>query len=377
MRSVGIICEYNPLHKGHAYHIERAKEHGVVVCIMSGNFTQRGEAAVLPPVSRAGMALSAGADLVVELPFPYAASSARFFATAGVRAAAGLGCDALCFGCEEMDVATLKAKAVQMGREETVREDYREGIAAAHFEALGEKPLSNDILALEYARAVCEEFPDMALYPVRRLGNAYNDKQITTSYPSASALREILATGGDVSDYIPHDGVKIWQDALARYGVADVARLAPAMLARLRVAPLPKELADLGGGLVEHLAHAACEATTYESLCRAAATKRYTDGRIRRALLYLLAGVTYNDLEAPPAYLRLLAANARGREYLATTRKTRTVPVVTKQSDVTALGDVALRARELSAISDALYALTLEKPTLPATLAVTPPFMTE
>ena len=190
-------------------------------------------------------------------------------------------------------------------------------------------------------------------------------------------MREILANGGDVSEYIPHDGVKIWQDALERYGVADMARLAPAMLARLRVAPLPKDLADLGGGLVEHLARAACDATEYASLCRAAATKRYTDGRIRRALLYLLSGVTYKDLEAPPAYLRLLAANARGREYLAATRKTRTVPVVTKQSDIAALGDAALRARELSAISDALYALTFKKPTLPATLAVTPPFMME
>ena len=115
MQAVGIICEYNPFHAGHAYLLERAREHGVVVCLMSGEFVQRGEAAILTPHARAEMALAAGADLVLELPFPYAAGSARYFATAGVRALAGVGCKALTFGSETADGDAILAGARRLG----------------------------------------------------------------------------------------------------------------------------------------------------------------------------------------------------------------------------------------------------------------------
>ena len=147
------------------------------------------------------------------------------------------------------------------------------------------------------------------------------------------------------------------------------------MLARLRAGDLPEDIADGGGGLLSHLAKAAFRATDYASLCREAATKRYTNGRLRRVMLYLLAGVRRADLVAPPAYLRLLGANAQGREYLSDTRKTRTVPVVTKMSEISALGDVAARQCALEEISRALYALCLPEPTLPLVLAGIPPVM--
>jgi hypothetical protein len=136
-----------------------------------------------------------------------------------------------------------------------------------------------------------------------------------------------------------------------------------------------KDFGDLGGGLAERLVGAAWEATDYDSLCAAAATKRYTNGRIRRALLYLMAGVTRHDLLAPPAYLRLLGANEQGRAFLAQTRKSRTVPVVTKAADVKALGEAAARAQELERIAQGLYALCLPQPVLPAELAALPPKM--
>jgi hypothetical protein len=116
------------------------------------------------------------------------------------------------------------------------------------------------------------------------------------------------------------------------------------------------------------------QATDYRTLLSAAATKRYTDGRIRRALLALMAGVTQKDLTAPPSYLRLLAVNKRGREYLGETAKTRTVPVVTRPSEIAALGEGAARQRALSLVSDGLYALCLEKPLLPHTLQTATPY---
>ena len=379
MSVTGIICEYNPLHGGHVYQLQRAREAGgeVIVCLMSGNFVQRGEAAVLPPIPRAGMALAAGADLVLELPFPFAAGSARYFATAGVRALAGLGCDTLCFGSESAD-----RKALLEGAHRLLEVDSREGAApdmgdaAAHFAALGKAPAANDILALEYTRAILAEGLPMEIRPILREGARYSDATLGVGHPSATALRAALAREEDVTPFLPPVIGDMLQKALREQGgMADTARLGTALLARLRTRDLPMDIADCAGGLLAHLATAAEEATDYAQLCAAAATKRYTNGRIRRALLYLLAGVRREDLQAPPAYLRLLAANARGREYLGETRKTRTVAVTTKQADIAALGESAVRQRTLAAIADALYAICLPMPTRPAMLTGTPPVM--
>ena len=325
------------------------------------------------------MAVAAGADLVLELPFPYAASSARYFATAGVRALAGVGVQALTFGSECADLSLLESTA-RRTLEPSFAEAFAErtpdvGDAAAHFAALGDALPSNDILAVEYIRAILDEALPLRILPVKREGASYRDDLIGEGYPSATALRRALACGEDVSAYIPNDGAEIWQKAVREYGLADTARLGSALLALLRAGHVGEGIADCGGGLAAHLVRAAGEATDYASLCRAAATKRYTDGRIRRALLYLLAGVKREDLIAPPAYLRLLAANEKGREFLSETRKTRTVPVVTKQADVAALGESACRARTLSAVADGLFALCAEHPIPPAALSTVPPFM--
>ena len=381
MRAVGIICEYNPFHAGHAHLLERVRAAGAetVICLMSGNFVQRGEAAVLPPVARAEMALAAGADLVLKLPFPYAAASARYFATAGVRALARLGCDTLAFGSESADRAALLACAQQLNTPEVldrVKAAAPEtGDAAALFAALPSPPASNDILALEYTRAILDETLPMEIYPVLRVGSAYRAEELGGEFPSATALRAMLARGEEITAILPPVVRDIWDRARRERGIADISRLGGAMLSLLRSGRDLSGFADCGGGLSAHLARAAAEATDYASLCRAAATKRYTDGRIRRALLALLAGVTREDVAAPVAYLRLLGANEVGREFLSKTRKTRTVPVVTKQADIAALGEGAARARALAAVSDGLYALCLGGDTLPAELSTAPPVM--
>lgn len=386
MRHVGIICEYNPFHAGHGYLLSQVREAKTVICLMSGYFTQRGEAAVLPPAERAAMALAAGADLVLELPFPFAASSARYFATAGVTALQMLGADALAFGSESADLAALRCAATR-----TLEADFAKkvadgaknrGDAAVYFDALGDDLPPNDILAVEYVRAALSLGDSLSLYPVRRVGAGYHDTALTQAYPSATALRKKMGEGGDVALDLMPETAEIWKTGVERWGVADTARLGPALLALLRTARAKSPqtgaentIADCGGGLAERLMSAALEATDYASLCRAAATKKYTDGRIRRVLLYLLAGVTYGDLEAAPAYLRLLGANEKGREFLAKTRKTRTVPVVTKAADVAAIGESALRQRELSAVAEGLYALCLPGHVRPGDLSVVPPVL--
>lgn len=380
MQAVGIICEYNPFHAGHAYLLKRVRDKGTVICLMSGEFVQRGEAAVLPPHDRAKMALAAGADLVLELPFPYACGSARYFATAGVRALAGVGCGTLAFGSETANRDALLDGAKKLN-DATFVEDFEArtpdtGDAAAYFAALGDRPAANDILALEYTRAILEEGLPMEIFPVLREGAGYRDAELGAGFPSATALRQKLAEGADITPFLPPVIGDIWENALQECGgVADTARLGTALLARLRAGNLPEEIADCGGGLLAHLAKAAYRATNYGELCREAATKRYTNGRLRRAMLYLLAGVTRADLLAPPAYLRVLGANEQGRGYLAKTRKTRTVCVVTKNSELDLSDARVARQHALADICHALYALCMAEPTLPAALAGKPPVM--
>lgn len=380
MQTIGIICEYNPLHAGHAYLLDKARERGTVVCLMSGDFVQRGEAAILPPHVRAEMALAAGADLVLELPFPYACGSARYFATAGVRALAGVGCDTLTFGSETADREAILEGAERLNDAQfTADLDARTpetGDAAAHFAALGNTPAANDILALEYTRAILEERLPIQILPVLREGAGYNEAALDKGFPSATALRQKLDEGADITSFLPPVVGDIWENAVLELGgIADTTRLGTALLARLRAGNLPDDIADCGGGLLSHLAKAAQRATNYAELCREAATKRYTNGRLRRAMLYLLAGVKREDLLTSPAYLRVLGANEKGREYLAQTRKTRTVPVVTKNAELDLGNARVARQHALEDVCHALYALCLAQPTLPATLASKPPVM--
>lgn len=384
MKHVGIICEYNPFHTGHARLLGEVRGAKTVIALMSGDFTQRGEAAILPPVSRAAMAVACGADLVLELPFPFSASSARYFATAGVRALASLGIDTLAFGSETGDLARL----VEIGarapegdfRKSVANVSQKTGDAAAYFAALGDNFSSNDILAVEYLRAIRREAPHVTPFAVCREGAKYRETVLKNGeYPCATALRQALATGRDVAEHIPPEARGILADAIARYGIADTARLGTAMLALLRANGGENGafagIADCGGGLLGRLSGAAWQADSYGALCMKSATKRYTDGRIRRALLYLLSGVRQEDLAAHPVYLRLLAANARGREFLAKSAKLRTVHVVTKQSEVEGLGGCAARQRELARVAHGLYALCYEGTVTPHFLETEKPYL--
>lgn len=383
MKTVGIISEYDPLHRGHAYLFEQARAAGadLLIAVMSGDFTQRGEAAILPPMTRAAMAVEAGVDLVVELPFPFSAASARYFAETGVGITAALGADTLAFGTERGDLSALDAWAEKAAAlEKTGADEPAKATAAAHFDALGASPASNDILAVEYLRAIGKSGAKLAPFPVKRVGMGYRDAA-GAGFASATALRDMLRRGENVEPHLPPAAAPRFRAAIGE-GLFDTAKLGPAMLAFLRTAGGKVTenggvcpFAECGGGLFRHLCRAAENARDYASLCAAAATKHYTDGRIRRALLFALAGVTQKDLKTPPVYVRLLAANEKGLAYLAATRKTRALPVVTKPADAAALGEGAARQRELARRADGLFALCRPVPLLPAELQTQKPFL--
>ncbi len=375
MRIHGIICEYNPFHEGHAYLLTKAKSlGGAVVCVMSGNFVQRGDVAILDRYRRAKVAVMQGADLVLELPIPFSMASARYFASAGVEILNMIKANDMIFGSESADTAHLMALAERTLTSEFAAEMAQKaphmGGAAAYYATLGEEmPGSNDILALEYCRAVRRLACDIKPIAVKRMGDGFQEKSLGQSkFASATALRTALLAGArdELSSYMP-------KSSLALLGEAFDAGTAPASLTHAERAILAfwrlvsqdslAHIAGLGGGLGNRLRECAMHAGTIDELLRLAATKKYTDGAIRRGMLAAMLGVSYDDLDGGVAYTTVLAANEVGRALLSSLRK-QALPILTKPADVGILverfperAEKIRRAACLSARADALYTL--------------------
>ena len=205
MKLTSVICEYNPFHMGHAYQLSEMKKHGAVVAIMSGSFTQRGTPAILSKYERAKTAVLCGADLVLELPFPFSSARADLFGAAGVKILSSLGCvDEICFGSETGTIeplieaeARLSSSAFQNALEKTLSENrnisHRAAMTAAYRSLYGVDSAltgSNDILALSYLAALREQKSPLKPTTVKRIGEAYNGEGEGVS--SASSIREML-----------------------------------------------------------------------------------------------------------------------------------------------------------------------------------------
>ena len=342
MRIAGIIAEYNPFHNGHAWHIARTREAGcdrVVVC-MGGHFTQRGEAAMLSKWDRARMALACGADAVFELPALFAVRTADAFARGGVEILDGLGADALAFGSEIADMATLRALAALREHEpESVSAAVSEGLDAgmSHARAWGEAAASylglaaealnrpNALLAAEYLRALDGCHSRMTPLAIPRRGDYHDDTP--GAFASATAIRAAFARG---------------ETALALQGIPEAARpwaspdalhpMDDMLLYRLRQMT-PGEMAalpDMGEGLENRLYRLCREASGREALLDGLKCKRYTRARLSRMLTYALLGLDGDALKAVqrPAYARLVGIR-RGAEALLRELKARaTLPIV-------------------------------------------------
>ncbi len=375
MARFGIICEYNPLHGGHDYHLQCARAAGAdgTVCIMSGNFTQRAEPAMAHKYARAEAAICCGADLVIELPFPYCAGSAEFFACAGVAAADAFGCDALYFGSESGNIDRLKALAAA-SLSPNFKTQYdaliktNMGTAAAYAKALSQvageevSALSNDLLGLAYCKAILSGGYDVEPLCTRRVGADYNEKNLTEGYPSATALRKLWRERGldALRDYLPAPSFDALARANAKGELLDNGQAyGTALLAILRTMPAEQiEAAALcASGLGARIASAAQNATSLDELYALASHKSLPDAHVRRAVLYAVLGVTDHDLRATPAYFTVLAANESGRRMLADLRRTCPVPIVVKPADAP-----DCRQRALSDRADALYTLAMQQP---------------
>ena len=331
--NVGIVCEYNPFHLGHRKQIDSIREkfgaNTGIICAMSGNYVQRGHPAVFDKTIRAEAAIRCGADLVVELPVTTSLSSAEGFAAGGVAVLSRL-CDGLCFGAETADLRQLLGTAEALLSEDFPKLLRRELDTGRSFPAARQAALEkmglpgailespNNILAVEYCKAILRQSSPMQPLPIFREGS-YHAKEADFENPSATSLRIRLQNGLEISEYLPEPAGRVFAGApihtLEAGQRAVLSRLRTMEDAEFEVLPFGSE------GLWRKLMRESRTQATLEAIASAVKSKRYTRSRIDRMILCAFLGITAPMLEAEIPYVRVLAFNDRGREILSGTKK--------------------------------------------------------
>jgi predicted nucleotidyltransferase len=377
MNLTSVICEYNPFHMGHAYQLSEMKKGKAVVAVMSGSFTQRGTPAVLSKYERASIAVLCGADLVLELPFPFSSARADIFGAAGVKILSSLGCvDEICFGSETGEIAPLLEAEARLSSPEfqnalaqklaeTRNISHRAAMSAVYQKLYGADSAltgSNDILALSYLTALREQKSHIKPTTVKRIGETYNGEG--EGFSSATSIREMLKNGDfdAVKTAVPPKCAEILIKSAKNGEICDEERLFSlfALLARTRE-DLLLAIPDIPSELAFRMIKSAKNAKNAEEFLSLAETKLYSRSRIRRGMLYAAIGVKKEDFDKVP-YTTVLAANQTGREILSRIRKTAQIPIITKPADAVNFGEDVSRAFSLSARADSVWELLLPAP---------------
>jgi len=331
--TAGIICEYNPFHLGHRKQFGQIREalgqDTGIVCLMSGNYVQRGAPALFDKSRRAEAALRSGADLVLELPVTVSLSSAEGFAGGGVGIL-GKFCDYLAFGCETGNADSLNRMAEALlspAFPEKLKEELARGISfpAARQAALEKLSLEasllsmpNDILAVEYCKAILSQGSAIKPLPLCREGS-YHSLLPDRENPSAAFLRERIRLGESFLEYVPEEAA----DCFPLSEIYTLEAGERAVLAKLRMMEESDfEALPYGSeGLWRRLMHACRENGSLEEILTAAKSKRYTRSRLDRMVMCAYLGITREILAAPVPYIRVLGFREKGREILSRAKK--------------------------------------------------------
>ena len=358
MQAVGIIVEYNPFHNGHKWHLDEAKKQSgcpFVVGVMSGNFMQRGEPALFDKWKRAEMAIRGGVDLIIELPTVFAVRSAQYFATGGVRLLNSLGIIShICFGAEHADLTTLNRIAQSTEDPEVIKDLHVYLQSGNTYAAALGKSLQNNyhispdiitspnnILAVEYLRAIERFASQLIPLPVSRQQSQYRDTAITLPFASATAIRQALLHNMSITDEIgstiPLTTLTIINNILIdKRGPVTFNNLSNVILAQLRIASLEKleQIPSVSEGLHYKLRDSALQSANINQLFSLLKSKRYPYTRLQRIIIHSLLGTTKDQLahfdEDGPLYARVLAFNQQGRLLLKHINQHSTIPIITK-----------------------------------------------
>lgn len=352
MRAVGLITEYNPFHNGHLHHLReslRVSDTEVAVAVMSGQFLQRGQPALLDKWVRTEMALACGVDVVVELPLPFACNSAPHFADGAIALLAALGVSDLCFGSEAGVLGPLQrcagllreqGQALQAATTAALRcgvayPHARAAFAAGRLdpEATAALGSPNNILGIEYLRALTANGGTIAPHTIPRRGAGYHDPTPCGAIASATGIRRLLAAGGDISPYLSAAALPFLNAALRQCAILDEGSLLRLVSARLLRDPATLEgLCQMDPGMARRCHAAALESASFEQLALAVKGRQLTLTRVQRLLCYALLEMPQAEmgryLSAGPLYLRLLGCSRRGERFLAAMRPHRTLPLL-------------------------------------------------
>lgn len=371
MKALGIVCEYNPLHNGHIYHIEQSKTRvnpDVTIAVMSGNYVQRGEPAFIDKYKRAKAALDSSIDLVIELPAYYSLSSAEIFARGAILLLNALKVSSVSFGSECNDIETLELIAGILNNEDdeykTLLRDNLNGGASfpkARANALIKKTgidkdilnSSNNILAIEYLKAIKKFNLNITPYTIKRTGAGYNELDTDIDYPSASGLRKYLNENEAFDDFlsnnIPESMYKCITDSYKKSSpvvLDDFTRIFNyKMMDIIAACDFNKELIiknlckynDFNEDLAGKMLSSFNSHTTISGFIANVKSKSYTYTRISRCIMNLILGFTNKTREefekTPVPYIKVLGFNSKGKEYLNNIKKELSVPLITKTAD--------------------------------------------
>lgn len=366
MNIVGLITEYNPFHNGHLYHIQEAKrvaKADAAVVIMSGNFVQRGAPAIMPKHLRAKSALLSGADLVLELPVCFATGSAEFFAMGAIALLDSLGCvDSICFGSECGDSEIL-GKIAKILSEEP--DDYKKALQNAlrkgmsfpqarqhalqeyfinnHFDANALADVlsqPNNILGIEYMKALYQRNSSMKAYSIRRIGAGYHESELTEKYSSASAIRQSLAKDSlseSIYKQLPFAAQTIMKETFdIRYPVYanDFSLILKYKLLQETKKSLTSYM-DVSEDLANRIINLRNDFQSFDDFCDALKTKDMTYARISRGLLHILLNIRTEHLANYKKngychYAHILGFRKNSTELLSLLKGTSKVPLLTK-----------------------------------------------
>lgn len=375
MKTAAIVAEFNPFHNGHKFLVDKAHDLGFdrTVAVMSGNWVQRGDSAVISKFARAKQALACGVDLVVELPTFWAMATAQKFAKGAIDIIANLKVDAIIFGSECGDIHQLMQTAYALRSEEfksILRNllDSGSTLATARAEAVdklcGNGCLlrnPNDTLALEYICAAKELNLDVEFVAVKRVGVGHDSNLSSDSFCSASKIRSTLQKKDllGVARFMPKPAFNILKEEYDNGRISDLNKFRKTILMVLRATPKEeyKALPDISEGIENRLYNAARMCSDYDELLDFTATKRYTNARLRRLILSAFLRMKQQDIPENVPYIRVLATNENGNEILKTARGSSTLPIVMRSTSLK--DDICFKFEERS--TD-IYSLTFSSP---------------
>jgi len=379
MKVAGIVAEYNPFHMGHQYHIQKIREQlgseCAIVCVMSGDFVQRGEPAVYSKFARAEAAVRSGADLVLELPLPWCMASAERFAQGAVHILGSLGViDVLSFGSESGDALVLEQVAQCLDSAEfgaglsrfldegmpfaACRQAVVEGILGEKCAQVLSNP--NDNLGVEYLKAIRREKFPMAALPIQRVGSGHDELE-DGPMMSGAQLRKYLVEGQTLEHHIPEQAYQVFsnEDRVGREPVLPSV-MEPLILSRLRMlgpsafAALP----DASEGLDRKLYSACQTEPSLEAIYANVKSKRYPHARIRRMTLCAALGIKNSDFDQMPPYARILAFNENGSAVLKQAQAQTSIPIISKPSAIRKMGPAENAIFDLNVRAHDLYVLS-------------------